>query len=96
MYSLRFRPLANNDIQEIVDYYDSLNPQLSEVFLKELGEIVKHIQNMPKSYQKKLGDIRVAFLVRFSYGVYFKIYDREISIIAILHTGRNPKIWKKR
>ena len=61
MYNLRFRPLANNDIQEIVDYYDSLNPQLSEVFLKELGEIVKHIQNMPKSYQKNLEILGLPF-----------------------------------
>jgi len=51
---------------------------------------------MPNSCQKRLGDIRVSFLKRFSNGVYFKIYDTEISIIAILHTSQNPEIWAKR
>ena len=73
-----------------------LNPELTEKFLQELGETVKHIQSIPNSCQKRLGDIRVSFLKRFSYGVYFKIYDTEISVIAILHTSRNPQIWKSR
>lgn len=50
MYNFRFRQLANSDIQEIVDYYELLNPQLSDIFLKELEDTVEHIQYMPKSF----------------------------------------------
>ncbi len=96
MYNLSFRPLANKDIQDIVNYYDLLNPELTKNFLKELDDTVKHIQHRPCSCQKRLGNIRISFLKRFSYGVYFKIYDKDISVIAILHTSRNPQIWKKR
>lgn len=96
MYNLSFRPLTENDIQKIVDYYDTINPKLSDVFLDELEISIKHIQNMPKACQKRLGNIRAAFLKRFKYGVYFKIYDDNIVIIAVLHSSRNPEIWKKR
>jgi len=30
------RPLAQQDIQEVVDYYDDLNPKLADYFLAEL------------------------------------------------------------
>ena len=96
MYNIYFRPSAKSDVQEIVNYYDLLNPQLSNKFLEELENTVKHIQGMPTSCQKRIGNIRVSLLKRFSYGVYFKIYDSNISVIAILHTSRNPKIWQKR
>jgi len=96
MYNIYFRPSAKSDVQEIVNYYDLLNPQLSNKFLEELENTVKHIQGMPTSCQKRIRNIRVSLLKRFSYGVYFKIYDSNISVIAILHTSRNPKIWQKR
>jgi plasmid stabilization system protein ParE len=35
MYKLRLRPLAKKDIQGIVDYYDEINPGLSDMFLED-------------------------------------------------------------
>ena len=96
MHDLSFRPLANDDIQGIFDYYHAINPKLADAFISDLGDSIRHIQNRPKSCQKRTENIRSTFLDRFKYGVYFKIYKMEIAIIAVLHTSRNPQIWKKR
>jgi plasmid stabilization system protein ParE len=98
MYKLVFQPLAFTDIQEITSYYDLITPQLADAFLMELENTKKHITKMPESSSLKLGNIRVVFLKRFKYGVYFKIYPKLkiVNIIAIIHTSRNPNIWKKR
>ncbi|NPD43955.1 MULTISPECIES: type II toxin-antitoxin system RelE/ParE family toxin [unclassified Lentimicrobium] len=96
MYNLTFRPPAKNDLQEIIEYYDSINPKLADVFLQQLDKAVYHIQNYPLSCQKKFSSIRVVFLKRFSYGIYFIINQQEIAVIAILHSSRNPKIWRTR
>lgn len=96
MYKLLFSPIANNDIQDIVDYYDEINPILSDAFLVELEQTTVFIQSKPEACQKRLGNIRVSFLKRFRYGVYFKIYDKKIVVLGILHTSRDPQIWKKR
>ena len=96
MYNLTFRPPAKNDLQEIINYYDSINPKLADVFLHQLDKAVYHIQEYPLSCQKKFRNIRVVFLKRFNYGVYFKIDQQNIAIIAILHSSRNPKTWRVR
>jgi plasmid stabilization system protein ParE len=88
--------MATNDIEDIYDYYKAINPKLAEAFMKDLGVAISQIQIMPQACQKRIGDIRSVFLKRFRYGVYFKIYINRISIIAVLHTSRNPQIWKKR
>ncbi|MCF6271207.1 MAG: type II toxin-antitoxin system RelE/ParE family toxin [Melioribacteraceae bacterium] len=96
MFKLSFRPSASNDVQEIVNYYDKLEIRLTDVFLKELEDTLKHINSMPESCQKKLGDIRVSYLKRFKFGIYFKIYKKTIVVIAVLHTSRDPQIWQSR
>ncbi len=96
MHKLIFRPLAKDDIQKSVDYYDLINPKLSDIYLKELDDTINNIQNKPEAFQKQLGEIRVAFLKRFKFGIYYKLYDQTIVVLAVLHTSRNPQIWKKR
>jgi len=98
MYKIVFQPLALKDIQEIVDYYDVINPKITDAFIEELENKTKIIQQTPLSFPKKLGDVRALYMKIFRYGVYFKIYSKEkrITIIAVIHTSRNSKIWQKR
>ena len=96
MYDLSIRPDAQNDIQEVVDYYDEISQELADDFLNELDACMEEITKLPKAHQKRFGDIRAVFLKRFSFGVFYKIYEKEVVVIAVLHTSRNPDIWKRR
>ena len=96
MIKVTFRTVANVDVIEIIEFYDDLDKRLSENFIKELGSCVLQISKNPEAFQKRIEDARVVYLKSFSYGVFYKIYPSEIRIIAILHTSRNPDIWKKR
>ena len=96
MPSLSIRPSAKDDIQGIVDYYDDILPKITDNFLSELDIAINYIQKSPSGNQKRLGNIRAIFLKRFSYGVYYKVYKTKVVIIAVLHTSRNPQIWKSR
>ena len=95
MANFSTRPLAQQDIQEVVDYYDDINPKLADSFLVELEQCYNKIKQIPEGFQKRLGNIRTAFLKNFPFGVYYKIYGGKIVVIAILHTSKNPAIWKK-
>lgn len=96
MYNVFIRPLAKQDIQEIIDYYDQINPKLSDTFLADLENRFNQVIENPEGYQKRLNNIRGVFLKNFPIGVYYKIYDKKVVIISVLHTSRNPEIWKKR
>jgi len=98
MYKIIFQPLSIIDIQEIIDYYDLINPKITDDFLEELKISISNIEKMPKAFPTKLNNIRTIYLKKFRYGIYFKVYSeiKTVNIIAIIHTSRNPKIWKKR
>lgn len=59
MHKLSFRSLAKDDIQRIIDYYDLINPKLTEAFLKELDDSIIHIKTRPEAFQKRFGEISV-------------------------------------
>lgn len=96
MSKLLFSSVAIKDVQEIVNYYDEINPKISDAFLDELDEAKYFIEQHPQACVKKLNLIRVRYLKRFKYGVYFKIYHKSIAVIGVLHNSRNPQIWKNR
>ncbi|KYG82340.1 type II toxin-antitoxin system RelE/ParE family toxin [Roseivirga echinicomitans] len=94
MASFSLRPSVYEDIQRAVDYYDLINPKLSEAFLDEIEDCFANIQDLPEDYQERLGKIRIAFLRRFSFGVSYKLYDTRIIFIAVFHTSQDPDNWK--
>lgn len=44
MHKLTFRPFAQEDVQNIVEYYDEMTPMLSDLFLSELDYVINHIK----------------------------------------------------
>jgi len=70
MRKLIFTNLAQDDIQGIVDYYDEINPTLTDEFLKELQIKKSHIEKYPETCPKKTKNLRVCFfkfLYQFDY-----------------------------
>ena len=87
---------AEDDLQRIVDFYDNINPKLSDLFLEDLQRSLKSIEDYPQGYQIRFEQVRAKFLKKFSFGVYYKTYPVRISVIAILHSSQDPEIWKGR
>lgn len=86
---------AEDDLQRIVDYYDKINPAIADRFLDEIDDCLKQIEKLPEGYQKRYKQFRIAFLKKFSFGVYYKIYDFELVVIAVLHTSQSMEKWLK-
>ena len=96
MNKISVRPLAQEDLREILLYYQEINLSIATNFLRETDECINHIKNFPEAFQKRIEDVHIVYLKTFPIGIFYKIYPSEIRIIAALHTSRNPKIWKKR
>lgn len=98
MFQLQIRVLAQNDIQEIVDYYETkTSKRITDCFLDNLYVELQFIKTKPTSFQLKHKDTRVRYIKSFPFGIHYRIKNKNIiEILAVLHTSRNPNIWKNR
>lgn len=97
MYQLRIRILAQKDADDIFEYYSNLNPSLALRFLDSLSSELEAITKNPESFQLKYKNTRVRYLKKFSFGIHYRVMNEVfIEILSIIHTSRNPEIWKKR
>lgn len=60
--------------------------------------MVHYIQQNPNAVAQRYDNIRTALLDTFPYMVHFSVDDdkKTITVLAVLHTARDPKIWKER
>ncbi len=95
-YKLNTSTGAYQDIEKAIIYYKDIKIQLAKNFLIELKAIRKYIQKHPKNIQVRYANIRVAFLKSFPFGVHFRLEDKTVTIVSILHTSQDDETWKER
>lgn|SRR5690554_3872128 len=90
--------IVNEDLREAAIWYNRASDGLGVVFLKEIKKEVNQILKNPLAYEIRYADIRIAYVKKFPYGIHFEYLELEnqVNILAVLHTSRNPKIWKER
>ena len=96
MFQIQIRVLAKEDIQSITDYYDLKASYITDIFLENLYAELDIIANKPELFQEKYRKTRVRYLKKFPFGIHYTLKDQIIVVLAVLHTSRNPQIWKKR
>lgn len=95
-YNLIVKSLAENDIRRIVEWYANQSEQLPSKFLLKLDSEFNSITKNPEHYQKRYNQIRIRFLSKFPYGIYYTIQQDTVFVHAVLHTKRNPLTGIKR
>ena len=95
MNILIVRLLAKDDIQQIVDYYDEKAPFITDTFLVDLYEDFEIIKKNPFLFREKYKSTRVRFMKQFPFGIHYRVKKKKIEVLAVLHTSRNPIIWKQ-
>lgn len=91
-FSLIVKSLAENDLRDAVEWYSKISLNLVNEFINELDLGFNSLKENPEIFQKRYGDMRVLFIDKFPYGIYFTIEFSTIYVHAVLHTKRNPEI----
>jgi plasmid stabilization system protein ParE len=89
-------PAAEADLFEAITWYESNHPGLSFDLRLSLDATLEHIARYPDSCAKVASTVRRALLRRFPYAAYYRQKVEAIEVIAILHTHRHPRLWRKR
>jgi toxin ParE1/3/4 len=96
MSLVSFHPEALNEFLESARYYESQQPNLGHRFVDAVREAIHRIAAHPLLYHVVEGNVRQCQVLRFPYGIIFRVKADRIEIVAVMHLRRQPGYWKER
>jgi plasmid stabilization system protein ParE len=90
------RPLAEADLEDAARWYEDERAGLAERFFGDVDRTFALIRERPLQFPAISGDVRRALLRTFPYAVYFSASEEMVTVLAVLHMRRNPKVWRGR
>jgi len=91
-----FHPEAKTELLESVRYYESQQVGLGRRFLEAATEAIRRIQAHPNMYRVVSGTWRQCRIPRFPFGIIYRVANRRVEIIAVMHLHRQPGYWRHR
>ena len=95
-YRVHLRPEAETDIEEAATWYAMQREGLGDEFLDEVQSICETISENPNMYPVLHRHAHRAVIHRFPFGIYYRIEEKSVVVVAVMHGSRHPKRWKKR
>lgn len=93
---IRLLEIAQIELDESIDYYNSESEGLGDEFLVEVLRALDRIVNFSQAWHPFTNDTRRCQLRRFPYGIIYQLLDTEILVIAVANLHRTPDYWKNR
>jgi plasmid stabilization system protein ParE len=90
------RPAAAADVEDAWRWYEAQREGLGEEFLDVVGATLESIRAHPESAPVVLRDIRRQLLRRFPYGLFYRLIQGQVLVVACLHAKRSPRVWRTR
>lgn len=96
MTAIEFRAQAVAEIEEAAAWYGRQQPVLRAEFLAAVADAMTAIAENPMQFRVIHRGSRRAFLRRFPFGVYFRVMQDRVLVVAFLHARRDPSLWRVR
>lgn len=93
---LVYRPVAVADLNRVYVRYEQERKGLGEEFLEEVRATAQSVLAIPQGYPVVIRQTRRALVHRFPYGLFYRIIDQTVVIVACFHTSRDPALWGRR
>ncbi|MEX2034853.1 MAG: type II toxin-antitoxin system RelE/ParE family toxin [Xanthobacteraceae bacterium] len=88
---VRYTPEAFADRERIFEYLRARSPSGARNVMASIRDAVKLLQDQPYSgYKTDDPDVRVKFIVRYPYKLFYRLRDDVVEIAHIRHTSRRP------
>jgi plasmid stabilization system protein ParE len=88
-----FNRLAEQELNDAIQYYERAEPGLGDAFLTEVRRCTAEILEFPEASQVVRGKIRRRLCRRFPYGLLYTRRDDEIRILVVMNLKRHPTYW---
>ena len=94
--NIRILSCAEQELADVVDYYNEQCPGLGFEFAAEVKSTLSRIVSFPNAWPLFSQRTRRCMTNRFPYGVLYQIRTNHILVTAIMHLKRDPKKWQER
>jgi hypothetical protein len=91
LFALVYAPLALEDINEIVCWYEEKQKGLGDKFFDSLFDSEKFQKKILFGFQSRYKETREAIIPTFPYMLIYSVENNVIYIHSIFPTKRNPK-----
>lgn len=91
-----FNHLAEAELREAVQYYESEAPGLGRRFLSFVESALAEVMEHPLLGSPLRGEVRRKGVGRFPYQLLYRVAGDEIRILAVMHKRRRPLYWAER
>jgi len=88
--------LAEQEMLDAKWYYEQQVPGLGQSFMDNIDVAVQDIAAHPFRWPVIRPNIRRRLVHRFPYGIFYRVDQDEIVILAIAHLRRRPMYWLDR
>lgn len=97
-YTLKIHSEALDDIQQVTDWYNEQKDGLGKRFQIQVIRQISKLKDTAPFYNIRYQDVRCLIIRKFPFMVHYTINQKFgiITIYAVVHTSRKPKIWSKR
>jgi plasmid stabilization system protein ParE len=91
-----FRSAAAADVEDVYRWYEAQRPGLGDEFLTAVSTVLESLVAYPERFPVVYRETRRVNLRRFPYGLFYRIIDDEIIVVACMHGRREPRRWQSR
>ena len=89
---VRYTPGAFADRERIFEYLRERSPSGARSVMASVRDAVMLLREQPYSgYKTDNPDVRVKFVIRYPYKIFYRVRGRVIEIVHIRHTSRQPR-----
>ena len=96
MTQLIVRPLAEADIDAAFAWYEGRSVGLGVDFLRCVDACFGGVAERPLAFPVVHRRVRRSLLRRFPYAVFYVADGERVEILAVTHTSRHPRRWRRR
>ena len=90
-----YRRKVGRDLAAGFGSYEGQIEDLGEKFLTAVDSTFDAIERYPEMFAQIHGEVRRALVSRFPYAVFYRVESRQVVVLTVLHTSRDPKVWPR-
>ena len=90
------RRLAQAEFDDAADWFEARSAGDGPAFTAAVRAVLDGIAADPERWPEVYGSVREAPVAGYRYAVYYRIEARQISVLSVFHTSRDPAVWQAR